>query len=40
MAQVVAAALRVRSRPGLSTAGSVVDFLRTRSGLPLVLDNC
>jgi predicted ATPase len=30
----------VRSRPGLSVAGSVVEFLRTRSGLPLVLDNC
>ena len=40
MAQVVATALRVRSRPGLSTAGSVVEFLRTRSGLLLVLDNC
>ena len=40
MAQVVAAALGVRSRPGLSTAGSVVEFLRTRSGLLLVLDNC
>ena len=40
MAQLVAAALRVRSRPGLSTAGSVVEFLRTRSGLLLVLDNC
>ena len=40
MAQVVATALGVRSRPGLSTAGSVVEFLRTRSGLLLVLDNC
>jgi hypothetical protein len=40
MAQVVATALRVRSRPGLSTAGSVVEFLRTRTGLLLVLDNC
>jgi predicted ATPase len=40
MAQLVAAALGVRSRPGLSTAGSVVEFLRTRSGLLLVLDNC
>jgi predicted ATPase len=40
MAQVVATALWVRSRPGLSTAGSVVEFLRTRGGLVLVLDNC
>jgi predicted ATPase/class 3 adenylate cyclase len=40
MAQAVAAALRVRPRPGLSTAGSVVEFLRTRSALLLVLDNC
>jgi predicted ATPase/class 3 adenylate cyclase len=40
MAQLVAAALRVRPRPGLSTAGSVVEFLRTRSSLLLVLDNC
>src|SRR5271165_3510426 len=40
MAQVVAAALRVRPRPGLSTAGSVVEFLRTRTALLLVLDNC
>jgi predicted ATPase len=40
MAQVVATALGVRSRPGLSTAGSVVEFLRTRTGLLLVLDNC
>jgi predicted ATPase len=40
MAQVVATALGVRSRPGLSTAGSVVEFLRTRSGQLLVLDNC
>jgi predicted ATPase len=40
MAQLVAAALGVRPRPGLSTAGSVVEFLRTRSGLLLVLDNC
>ena len=32
MAQVVATALGVRSRPGLSAAGSVVEFLRTRSG--------
>jgi predicted ATPase/class 3 adenylate cyclase len=40
MAQAVAAALRVRPRPGLSTAGSVVEFLRTRTALLLVLDNC
>jgi predicted ATPase/class 3 adenylate cyclase len=40
MAEVVATALGVRSRPGLSTAGSVVEFLRTRGGLLLVLDNC
>jgi predicted ATPase/class 3 adenylate cyclase len=40
MAQAVAAALRVRPRAGLSTAGSVVEFLRTRSALLLVLDNC
>jgi predicted ATPase/class 3 adenylate cyclase len=40
MAQAVAAALRVRPRPGLSTAASVVEFLRTRTALLLVLDNC
>ena len=40
MAQAVAAALRVRPRPGLSVAGSVVEFLRTRGALLLVLDNC
>jgi predicted ATPase/class 3 adenylate cyclase len=40
MAQAVAAALRVRPRAGLSVAGSVVEFLRTRSALLLVLDNC
>ena len=40
MAQAVLAALRARPRPGLSTAGSVVEFLRTRSALLLVLDNC
>jgi predicted ATPase/class 3 adenylate cyclase len=40
MAQVVAAALRVRPRPGLSMAGSIVEFLRTRTALLLVLDNC
>ena len=40
MAQAVAAALRARPRPGMSTAGSVVEFLRTRSALLLVLDNC
>jgi predicted ATPase/class 3 adenylate cyclase len=40
MAQAVAAALRARQRTGLSTAGSVVEFLRTRTALLLVLDNC
>ena len=40
MTQVVAAALHARPRPGLSTAGSVVEFLRTRTALLLVLDNC
>ncbi len=40
MAQAVLAALRARPRPGLSTSGSVVEFLRTRSALLLVLDNC
>ena len=40
MAQAVLAALRARARPGLSTAGSVVEFLRTRTALLLVLDNC
>ena len=40
MAQAVAVALRARPRPGLSTAGSVVEFLRTKSSLLLVLDNC
>ena len=40
MAQAVATALRARPRPGLSTAGSVVEFLRTRTALLLVLDNC
>ena len=40
MAQAVLAALRARSRPGLSTADSVVEFLGTRSALLLVLDNC
>ena len=39
MAQAVAAALRVRPRPGLSTAGSIVEFLRTKNAL-VVLDNC
>jgi predicted ATPase/class 3 adenylate cyclase len=39
-AQAVATALRVRPRPGLSTAGSVVEFLRTKTALLLVLDNC
>jgi predicted ATPase/class 3 adenylate cyclase len=40
MAQAVAAALRVRPRAGLSVADSIVDFLRIRSALLLVLDNC
>ena len=39
MAQAVAAALRVRPRPGLSTAGSIVEFLRTKNAL-VVFDNC
>jgi transcriptional regulator with XRE-family HTH domain len=39
MAQAVAAALRVRPRPGLSTSGSVVEFLGTRTALLMVLDN-
>jgi predicted ATPase len=32
--------LRDLARPGLSVAGSVVEFLRTRTALLLVLDNC
>jgi len=40
MAQAVLAALRAQPRTGLSTAGSVVEFLRTRTALLLVLDNC
>jgi class 3 adenylate cyclase len=40
MAQVVVAALRVRRRPGMSMAGSIVEFLRTKSALLLVVDNC
>jgi predicted ATPase/class 3 adenylate cyclase len=40
MAQAVLAALRVRPRAGLSVAGSVVEFLRTRTAMLLVLDNC
>ena len=39
MAQVVRAALRVPFRPGISLAGSIVEFLRIRSIL-LVLDDC
>ena len=39
MAQAVAVALRARPRPGLSTAGSIVEFLRTKNAL-MVLDNC
>jgi predicted ATPase len=40
MTQAVLAALRARPRVGLSTAGSIVEFLRTRTALLLVLDNC
>ena len=40
MAQAVLAALRVRPRPGMSMAGSIVEFLRTKGGLLLVVDNC
>jgi predicted ATPase/class 3 adenylate cyclase len=40
MAQAVLAALRARPRTGLSTASSIVEFLRTRGALLLVLDNC
>ena len=40
MAQAVLAALRVQPRAGLSVADSIVEFLRTRSALLLVLDNC
>src|SRR5262249_21326287 len=40
MAQAVLAALRVRPRPGISMASSIVEFLRTRSELLLVVDNC
>jgi len=36
----VLAALRVRPRAGLSVAGSIVEFLRTKTALLLVLDNC
>jgi predicted ATPase/DNA-binding XRE family transcriptional regulator len=39
MAQAVLAALRVRARPGMSLAGSVVEVLRDISAL-LLLDNC
>ena len=39
MAQAVLAALRVRPRPGLTLASSIVEFLRSRNAL-LVLDNC
>ena len=39
MAQAILAALRVRPRPGISLAASIVEFLRIRSIL-LVLDNC
>jgi predicted ATPase/transcriptional regulator with XRE-family HTH domain len=40
MAQAVLAALRARPRRGMSIAGSIVEFLQTRSGLLLLLDNC
>jgi predicted ATPase/class 3 adenylate cyclase len=40
MAQAVMAALRAQPRAGLSVAGSIVEFLRIRSALLLVLDNC
>jgi predicted ATPase/DNA-binding XRE family transcriptional regulator len=40
MAQAVLGALRVRPRPGISTASGIVEFLRTRSALLLVVDNC
>jgi predicted ATPase/class 3 adenylate cyclase len=40
MAQAVLAALRVQPRPGISTASSIVEFLRTKSALLLVVDNC
>jgi predicted ATPase/DNA-binding SARP family transcriptional activator len=40
MAQAVIAALRVRPRPGISVAASIVEFLRTKTALLLVLDNC
>jgi predicted ATPase/transcriptional regulator with XRE-family HTH domain len=40
MAQAVLAALRVRPRPGISVASSIVESLRTRSALLLVVDNC
>jgi predicted ATPase len=40
MAQAILAALRVRPRPGISVAGGIVEFLRTRSALLLVVDNC
>lgn len=39
MAQAVLTALRVRARPGISLAGSVVEALRARNAL-LLLDNC
>ena len=40
MAQAVLAALRARPRPGISAASSIVEFLRARSALLLVVDNC
>jgi predicted ATPase/transcriptional regulator with XRE-family HTH domain len=40
MAQAVMAAVRARPRPGISVAASIVEFLRTKTALLLVLDNC
>jgi predicted ATPase/transcriptional regulator with XRE-family HTH domain len=40
MAQAVMAALQARPRPGISVAASIVEFLRTKTALLLVLDNC
>jgi predicted ATPase len=40
MAQAVSAALRVRPRPGIPMPSSIAEFLRTKSALLLVLDNC
>jgi predicted ATPase/transcriptional regulator with XRE-family HTH domain len=40
MAQAILAALRARPRPGVSMTASIIEFLRTRSALLLVVDNC